>query len=112
MPSLFFCGCENIYLACVDFFYFPFLFKYFLKVMVSRVVGTCFPRNLAMGMRVLGPETRWWRKIVGHRSHVVMENMAGAAAGKIEVPLGREIGEDTHGKTLMALRIFPGGHQM
>lgn len=87
------------------------MFEYFLKVMVSRVVGTCFRKNLVMGMGFLGPATRCWRKIFGHQFHGGMGNMAGAV-GKIEVPLAREIGEGIRGKPPMALQICPGGHRM
>jgi len=52
----FFPGCANISFACVDFFVFFFCgFEYFQKVMANRVGGTCFSRNLVMGMRFLGP---------------------------------------------------------
>jgi len=69
--------------------------------MVSRAVGTCFPRTQVMGMRFLGQAvTRSWRKIVGPRFHEVMGSTAGAV-GKIEDPLVREIGEGIRGNPPM-----------
>jgi len=54
-----------------------------------------------MGMRFLGQTvTRSWRKIVGPRFHEVMGSMAGAA-GKIEDPLVRGIGEGIRGNPPM-----------
>lgn len=71
--------------------------------MVSRGVGTCFPKNLVMGMHYLGPVRRCWKKrTVGHLFHEGMENMEGTV-GKIEDPLARETGEDIHGTPLTAL---------
>lgn len=104
---------ENIYFACVDmlgFFSFFFLFKYFLKVMVSRVVGTFFPKNLVMGMCLLGLVTRCWKMTAaGRLFRVEMENMAGAV-GKIDWV--REIGKVIPGKQAMGLQICLGGCSM
>ena len=44
-----------IYLLPNRFKRIIFWFEFFLKVMVSKVAGTYFPRNLMMGMRFLSP---------------------------------------------------------
>lgn len=94
----------------VDFLRFSlFCFKYFLKVMVSRVGGTCFRRNLVMAMFLLGLRTSCWtmRAAVDQVS-VEMESIV-EATGTIEGPLGREIGRYLiHGKQATAL-IHLGG---
>lgn len=88
------------------------MFKNFLKVMVSREVGTCFPKILVMDMHYLGPVTRCWKKkTVAHLFPEEMENMV-ETVGRIEDPLAREIGGDIHGRPPTALLTCPGGHLM
>jgi hypothetical protein len=85
-------------------------FKNFLKVMVSRVFGTFFPKNLVMGMCLLGLVTRCWKMTAaGLLFRVGMENMAGAV-GKIDWV--REIGKVIPGKQAMVLQIRLAGCSM
>ena len=52
--------------------------------MVSKVVGTCIPKNLDMGMCLLGRVTRCWKmRVADCRFRVEMENMA-EAVGKTD----------------------------
>lgn len=99
------CEIERVYSLLVlisSFSIFHFWFEYFLKVMVSRVVGGYFHKNLVMGMCFLDPVTRCWKKTIFYRQSLeVMTSMAGAIR-KVEEPLDKEDGEDIHGKPQMA----------
>ena len=73
--------------------------------MVSKVVGTCIPKNLDMGMCLLGRVTRCWKmRVADCRFRVEMENMA-EAVGKSD--LVRETGKAILGKLALGLQIHP-----
>lgn len=94
----------NTLLELIVFLSFPF--KYFLKVMVSRVVGTYFPRILVMAMHLLGLVIRCWKmRAADHHFRVEMEGMVGTAGitegltarGNVKVILGKPaVGLQTH----------------
>lgn len=92
--------------------FFTFLFNYFLKVMVSRVVGTYFLMILVMVMHLLGLVRRCWKmRASGHHFHVETDGMAGTA-GIIEGLITRGIVKDILGKPAVCLPIHLGGQMI
>lgn len=100
-------------IVSLDFFiFFTFLFNYFLKVMVSRVVGTYFLMILVMVIHLLArPRRCWKRRASGHHFHVETDGMAGTA-GIIEGLITRGIVKDILGKPAVCLPTHLGGQMI
>ena len=87
-----------------DIYIFLPCFLIFLKVMVSKGVGTFSLRNLAMDMHLLGPVRSCWKMRAAGLLFLVGKGNTAGVVGKIEVLITKENAEVTSGKQIMGFQ--------